>query len=399
MTAVGVGTVASVGLAGRAAASTDEWVELWELPAESPQQAPAAGDETVYVPAAGVVKAVDAETGDAAWARPVGDTVAEAGLLVDADGVVVGTETGTLRRLRASDGETVWERSLGAPVEGLTAVAGRTVVQTRDALVAVGAGGEEAWRAPLDASDGDAAVPPVAGAGVVVGSRGRTVAAVDAASGEPLWTDTRSEGDGVRALAVWEDGVVVGGATTTASLTLDRGEPLWTRETGTNALAVAGSSLYAMGPDGTDALDPASGRTERSFGVAATPAGGLTVAEIEPHGVSVVLSGTTDGTPTLVAVEADSGTEHWRLEGRGEGFGRAALADERLVVQDRERGVTVAHGEPPDEMEAPDATAASDDGNGGGGLAFDRAVAVVSVLVTIAAGLVGLAQLLHDRKQ
>lgn len=401
LTATGTVALASVG-AGRVAASTDEWVRLWELPAESPQQSPTAFDETVFVPTAAVVRAVDAETGDATWVNTVDETIAAAGLLTDGDRLYAGTEDGTLHCLRADDGEPLWSRSLGAAVEGLAAVDSGVVVGTAEALVSVDEEeGAERWRTPVEGSGTDRSVTPATDGTTAVGSRGGTIVAVSVESGEVQWTAGRPTDDGVNALAVWEDSVVVAGDATTDMLTLASGDRLWSRPSGAEALVtVPDSSMYAMGPEGTVAIDPASGRTEQSLDIVSAPGGGLAVGEIEPHGVSVLLSGAVDGTPTMLAVAPETGEDHWRRAGEGDGFGRPVLADERLVVQDYENGVTVAYGEPPDEVvSTATATARPADTGSGGGIDFDNIVAVLSILVTIGAGLVGLAQLLHDRKQ
>lgn len=412
------GAAAAVPAPVAGAASTDDWERLWEIPMGAPQQTPAAFDETVFVPSGGVVRAVDPETGDAAWARTVDGTVAADGLLATAERLFVGTEGGTVHCLSVADGESLWSTPVGAAVEGL-AEGGPLVVGTAGALYGLDpAEGAVRWRTPIDDdgnSGADHPVPPVVEGGAAIGSRGATVVALAPDSGEVEWVDRRPADDAVWRLAVADDVVVVAGERTTAALTVADGAPLWTHRSGTTRLTTAaGSSVYAMGANGTVALDPESGRVERSLSVRPTAVGGLGAGEVEPHGTVLAVSGELDGTPTLLVVDPTSGDDLWRLTGNaaGAGFGAAVIADERLIVQDHGRGVAVAHGEPFDESESGAGASGGEDGagsesgdgsggsgTGGSGLLTETAVAAVSLVVAVVGGAIALAQLLQDRKR
>lgn len=398
---VGAGAVVGLGTTSPAAAtSTDTWEQLWELPAESPQQTPAVSDETVYVPAGGVVRSVDAETGDASWVQTVGDPIVRDGLLASDGRVYAATGSGTVTCLDATDGEPVWSETVEASVHGVAVSADRLVVQTPDAVHCLDArDGTENWRTPIDAGSATSRpVRPVTDGATLVGSAGTTVFALALDSGAVQWTDRRPTDDAARCLGIRDDAVVVGGERTTAMLTLDAAESLWTRQSGSDHLATGtDSSIYAMGVDGSVAIDPASGRTELEIDVRTGPNGGIAVGEIEPHGVSVTLSGQTDGTPTVAVLAAAAGTRHWELtaDAPGTGYGTAVIADERLVVQDHDRAVTVAYGEPADEAAPNDAAMPTPDD---AGLGLDTTIGVVSLVVTVLAGIVAVAQYRLDRK-
>ena len=78
---------------------------------------PATGDGLVFIVAAENIEARDAQTGDVRWRAPLAGGAALA-LFYDTGWLLASTPTGGLVAMRASDGQQVWRRELGAPLSG-----------------------------------------------------------------------------------------------------------------------------------------------------------------------------------------------------------------------------------------------------------------------------------------
>jgi outer membrane protein assembly factor BamB len=117
---------------------TSQLVALWlkdgttrwsiERPVTAP---PVAGDGLVFAGGDGVIEAHAQADGSSQWHRPVAGRI----LLLhwDAGWLLASTETGPLLALRATDGEILWERDLGAPLQSSPAATGdRVYVPLRD---------------------------------------------------------------------------------------------------------------------------------------------------------------------------------------------------------------------------------------------------------------------------
>ncbi|WP_254762561.1 PQQ-binding-like beta-propeller repeat protein [Natrinema marinum] len=179
-------------------APTDEPTERWSTTLSGTiDEQVAVVDGTVYAATDdGIVHALDAASGDKQWTESLEGGRSQCPCFVNGL-VVVGTDTGELVALSATDGTREWTAQLAGPVSGPTAAGGTVYVGTGEEPTAAAidaATGDELWSTPLavDADD----YPAVDGAGVYVGAQdgwdGR-VYALEAADGSDRW-----EYDGTR---------------------------------------------------------------------------------------------------------------------------------------------------------------------------------------------------------
>ena len=108
--------------------------------------APAAGDNLVFAGADGLIEARAKTDGRAQWRRPVEGRVTS--LYWDTGWLLASTDKGPLLAIRAADGEIIWRRELGSPLQGAPAPAGdRVYLPLKDGrIVAVSIQtGEEIW--------------------------------------------------------------------------------------------------------------------------------------------------------------------------------------------------------------------------------------------------------------
>ncbi|MGE0144830.1 MAG: PQQ-binding-like beta-propeller repeat protein [Planctomycetota bacterium] len=176
-------------------------------------------DRLLVIDRAGSILALDAATGSTRWRR---DTQDLSGLLttpaVSKDFGVVGSVDGTLRCLRLSDGEIVWE------VDGLACEAAPLLLRAknREVVLAVGVNG--------------------------------AVRTFDLASGRPGWSENLELP--VQCDPILLDGlaVIVASNGRAVGLDIENGEPRWRAEVSAGAtlpIAVSGSRLVIAGDDGT----------------------------------------------------------------------------------------------------------------------------------------------------
>jgi outer membrane protein assembly factor BamB len=157
---------------------------VWSV--ECPMNAaPAAGDGLVFSSSDDLIEARAAADGRPQWRRPIKGKV----LLLhwDSGWLLASTEAGPLLALRATDGEILWQRDLGSPLQGLPAPAGdRIYVPLKDGrILALSlSSGEDIWTQKLtEPAEG---ILPV-GDRVFVGGRDNHLRALDASDGDTDW--------------------------------------------------------------------------------------------------------------------------------------------------------------------------------------------------------------------
>lgn len=297
---------------------------------------PVVADGTVYVGDwTSHVRALDAATGEERWAHDLESRYVGGSVVVDDDHVYVGTFDARIVALDRATGEPVWETDLDPNPKAV--VFGSPVVA--DGLVVTGVGSFEVF-VPSD--------PPT--------FRG-TVVALDAATGAEAWRfqvtdEAAGEGAGV---SVWsspavdrERGVLYIGtgqayslpaparSDSLVALDLATGEEVWHRQfTAGDAWSVAlpsgldadvGAVPNLLTADGTDAvgvgdkagtyraLDRDTG--EILWEAPLTPGGlqgGVMASAAVARGTVYVASNDRSQDADLVALDADSGHEVWRV--------------------------------------------------------------------------------------
>jgi polyvinyl alcohol dehydrogenase (cytochrome) len=297
---------------------------------------PVVADGTVYVGDwTSHVRALDAATGEERWAHDLESRYVGGSVAVDADHVYVGAFDARIVALDSATGEPVWETDLDANPKAV--VFGSPVVA--DGLVVTGVGSFEVF-VPSD--------PP--------SFRG-TVVALDAATGAEAWRfhvtdEAAGEGAGV---SVWsspaidrERGVLYIGtgqayslpaparSDSLVALDLATGEAVWHHQfTAGDAWSVAlpsgldadvGAMPNLFEADGTDAvgvgdkagtyraLDRDSG--EVLWEAPLTPGGlqgGVMASAAVAAGTVYVASNDRSQDADLVALDADTGDEVWRV--------------------------------------------------------------------------------------
>lgn len=171
---------------GLKAIDLETGAERWKVDLAT-SVAPATGDGFVFVAAGEEIVALIEDSGEVAWRARVAEE-GSATPFFDAGTVIVTRADGTVIVLRASDGDRVWERSFGAPLVVPPAVAGdRLYLALNDnRLLAVDAAtGEPLWTFALnDVASGVLALDDQ----VVVGTRGNRIYSVKAENGRQRWT-------------------------------------------------------------------------------------------------------------------------------------------------------------------------------------------------------------------
>ncbi len=253
---------------------------------------PVAAGGTVYIGVADEenrgragVYALDAASGEIKWHAPTSSSVRNT--LAVASGRVYGT---TVQRdvfaLDAKTGARKWTYSLGSPLE-----------------------------LPLCAS-------PVVADNVVYAGTARSFAALDAATGTPVWRakPMGNDGDSCLGSPALGGGMVFDGFTWTKGLyAMDAktGAQRWCMDAfaDNNVTPVfAGGTLYAVGAawnSGAYAIDAQDGRQKWKFMVGA---GRLGFSSPVPSGKTVVL-GSSDG--RVFGLDADTGKQRWVYEAQG----------------------------------------------------------------------------------
>jgi outer membrane protein assembly factor BamB len=148
--------------------------------------APAAGDGLVFAGSEGLIEARAKADGRAQWRRPVEGRVTS--LHWDTGWLLASTETGPLLALRAIDGEVIWRRELGSPLQSPPVPAGdRVYLPLKDGrIVAVSIQtGEQIWTRKL--AEAAVGILPV-GDRLYVGALDNRLHSLDVKDGDDDWS-------------------------------------------------------------------------------------------------------------------------------------------------------------------------------------------------------------------
>ncbi|WEL27543.1 outer membrane protein assembly factor BamB family protein [Haloferax volcanii] len=161
---------------------------MWTRPLTDPEPAPAVGGGTLVVVTNAATHAFDAATGDRRWKREdIDGGIFGASPIVAGDTVYVQSGVAT-HAVARSTGETRWRAATGFPSDSTPAVDGDTVYAAGDDTYVRAldtADGTERWRAKTSARI-DCNVSVVEGT-VLVGTGAGTVLGFDAETGEERW--------------------------------------------------------------------------------------------------------------------------------------------------------------------------------------------------------------------
>ncbi len=243
------------------AIDAESGAELWRFDAgASLVSTPAIdADGRLFVGALdGTVYALDAVTGASIWSADLGGEVYASPLLLD-DRVIIGSTNGQLAAYSPDDGARMWQIDLKGAAWSSPALASLALVspaETRDVLITVAvrsgsvvavnaADGAEVWRFTVES--GFDATPAVVGEMIYIGGYDGNLYALDARTGSEVW---RHDLDApiYASAAVTADAVYVN-ALSGRAVALDRltGEARWTIEIGAPAYAspvVVGTVAY-----------------------------------------------------------------------------------------------------------------------------------------------------------
>lgn len=136
----------------------------------------------------GVVRGVDADTGDPRWDRTVDGPVAAGGAVLDGRVVVVDT-SGSVRALEPDDGDVAWSHGVGASVEAaVSTVPGGVVVADRDGGVTrLDAEGDVVWSVGATGGDPIRDEPTLVGGQLLVVDQAGVLTALDLEDGSLQW--------------------------------------------------------------------------------------------------------------------------------------------------------------------------------------------------------------------
>lgn len=266
-------------------------------------------------------------------------------IVIDGPDLFLGTFQGRVVRLSAADGDTVWEREVGATVSGGVAVdAERVFAGTRGGeMVALSrSDGTELWR--VQVSTAVASAPRVADGRVVFVTLDNRSYALDVQDGKRLWIhSTMPEAlvvMGAAAPTIYRDRVYVGYSSGEVyAISLRDGQPFWaqnlTAQRGRSELdllqdvdagiVVGEERIYTVNHQGhAVALQPSSGGRiwEQAFSAVRTPL---------LHGAQMYISD-IDG--NLVALSTEDGMELWRTRLSDGLLSAPVLFGDRLAVGD-----------------------------------------------------------------
>lgn len=299
---------------------------------------PAVDDDVVYVPGSGdpgLIHAVDLETGEQLWEFEPDGYASSAPALVD-DTLYVGTWGKQFYAIDAESGTEVWRRDIGHRFGSSSPV-------VADGTVYVGTNGDGPLivRGEEDEEEFEACA----------------FLALDAATGETEWRyEEFGEKDHIDSSPAFADGrVYFGGEEQLYALDAATGEEVWTRDIATHpqsSPAVANENVYYGAPSGDSdtpaqvwALDAASGETVWTAGVDDTslrtsPAVADGTVYVAASSTRTCLlgggmgesdcSGVTRG--QLYAIDASDGERRWTADIKTDTRSSPAVADEMVYV-------------------------------------------------------------------
>ena len=191
-----------------------------------------AGPASLFVVSRGLIRALDAATGDDLWSARI-DAAITAPLVLDSGWLIAIVEPGEVLAFRAADGALIWRRTVGAPSLHPAVPGGQNalyVTLTDGRVVALGLEhGEPLWEQTIP---GTLSAPAVARDRVFVGSTDNFFYALDADDGSLAWK-WRGGGDVIGAAA---DGDVVYFASLDniiRAVNRGNGNQRWQKSTGT----------------------------------------------------------------------------------------------------------------------------------------------------------------------
>jgi outer membrane protein assembly factor BamB len=314
------------------AGPTGQPVEIWRVQADGPcGLPPAVVDGVVYAHCGdGVLRALDAATGTERW-RFEG---ADLGDVTVAGDLVYVTDPGAIHALDIATGTERWQAevadSFGAVVEN-----GLLVLSTGDGFLLGldAASGAERWRFQVT-TQGSANSPALGGGTAYVGGEGVDFLAVDATSGELLWSG--DIGEDQTGTAVVAEGIAYAGASGGSgegrlhAFDAETGALLWRRDEPIFSPAVLDGVGYSGSAAGiVYAFDTATG-AERW--------------QVQLHGWVLPLSvapglvyAPIDDSRALYALDAATGQQLWRFDVDG-------LIDNSIAVDSGVAYVTTESG-------------------------------------------------------
>lgn len=314
-----VGGSAAIGydLTGRTSASQTGHTSIgdgdWPMPGRDRQG-------TRYVPEA------DGPTGDIEQTWTL-DTTSEASgpVTISGDTVFSGGNDGRLRAIDADSGDVQWETVLNDAVDAPTVRGDVVYTGTMGGvLYAVSVDdGTIQWQA--DVGTWILCAPAVADGVVYTGDE--TVYALDAQTGEELWTVETPDWTKIRALEVVDETLCVGTRSNVFAVSTDEQSIQWTLAMGRSygaRVTVNAGSVYVCGDGDVYSLSISDGKIQWR-----TDVEGLRESTPVVVGDSVYLTSQYDG---VYCLSTSDGSETWSRELEGEFFTAPAVADGTLYV-------------------------------------------------------------------
>ncbi|MHB9288818.1 PQQ-binding-like beta-propeller repeat protein [Halobacteriales archaeon Cl-PHB] len=239
----------------------------WEYAADSRVIAPvAAGGDVIIGTRTGTVRSLDATDGTEQWSTTIDGHVVGPASLSDT-GVLAGTQKGNVYLLDRSTGEVTWQTQPGGRIwEGLTVVDGTSYVGTGNGVFVYDLTTQERlWAHEPDERLSAPVRAPVVEEDTIYTGIDDTVVAFDRATGDQLWSapfDERTRG----AVVLRGDQIVANLQSTVTAVSASTGELQWQRSVTDDYL----SQCSAVGPDrvftghkgGFAALDRDSGEVQ-----------------------------------------------------------------------------------------------------------------------------------------
>jgi outer membrane protein assembly factor BamB len=296
-----------------------------------------------------VVTAFNASTGAVLWRASLtpenekGGKGAGGGLAYDAGRLFAATGYGNIVAIDPASGKKLWEKNVGSPIRASpTAYGGRLHVLAQDGqLYTYSAGdGAEAWihkGLPEKASIVSNASPAVDGTYVVVPYPSGELVAVNAANGQPVWTESLARSRVASSLTAMSDaarpaidnGIVfaIGHAGRMVAASVRSGERLWTINVPSiQAPWVAGETVFVVDTGGQ--LFALSRREGRAIWTAKLPGATVWSGPVLAGGRLWLVS----DKGTLVGAEAVTGRVDVQINIGGPAYIAPIVAGGRMYV-------------------------------------------------------------------
>lgn len=316
-------------------------VVAWEFPVERPiRMTPAIAAGRAFIGSeAGMLYAVDVETGAELWRFAAGASLVSTPT-IDTDGrLYVGTLGGIFYALDAAVGDVLWQSDIGGEIYSSALLLGDRLIvaSTSGTLVALNpvdgvmqwlrADMGAIWSSPAASVDGDT---------IYVGTRAGNLLAIDPTDGAERWRVTF--GAGIDATPAILDGVITIGTYdgTFAAINAADGVELWRTALGNTvytSAAVTPEAIYVNTLGGAAfALDPATGATLWTIEIGSP-------AYASPVVAGSVVYFVTERDAALIAVDRATGETLWEIDTGYEGDWRASspvIVGDRLIIGSNE---------------------------------------------------------------